>query len=811
MLATSMGVPKTRRILSVFLASPNDVVEERTIAEEVVADFNKTLGRRLDWQVDLHKWEDTSPGYGRPQAKINAAVDGCQLFIGLLHERWGQPTGAFSSGFEEEYERARTRRKSQGEPEIWLFFKKVLPERLIDPGPQLAKVLEFRKTQTSLGEILYKEVNDSTHWRTELQSSLADYVLSLFFEATRPSEAESPTATPTAPSPSATSAEINPPEASSSTSTPPIRQLSYVSNLLSEVVASGEMEFAVEDANKFHEFDVARVYLLSWTWMSSRVTADVIGTHETNLIYKHRNKILPMFREGLELVRAALLDDANVKPGWFWFQELSPEAIINVLSYVAGVDGNVALRAKALKVLRLARVELPRESWTQLPLSDNDSNVRFAAYEYLASVDNPDAVPFLQDIAEKEEDSSFARAARDSALKLNLRLDPDKGVSDLLAHPELISDNILTEVKKVIPRISNETLLKGFESSNEAVRAACITELASRKELSKPMAESLTRDSSPGIRALAFSRLADLGEPLDVSKVREAVSEPGPAALAGIDVDAIVSKIFALRTDEQLLAAVEWYSLDGVVAYKVLATQRFQLVSENIRTDVSQGFRRLKEAADDDFRKTMGPAVADKVIQRWGDLNRFIAARFLEAAAQGIAAHAVSTDIALARQWLLPNEEKTSRAALDIISRFGDASDVEGVLRLVKDGYGEIRSYAAEVALKLSPTPMEVARELVNAASPVAITTGFRWLLDQPIEQTKQFFVDLLGEPKDANRVRALFCLSSKLSHDELEQVLEEYVARETYFYNVVCWLDRILYASTPLRELFLRELEQVL
>src|SRR5579863_6563744 len=116
---------RIRRILNVFLSSPSDVADERGIAEEVVAGINKTIGRRLGWHVDLFKWEDTSPGFGRPQSKINNAVDNCHLFIGLLHERWGQPTGGFSSGFEEEYERARDRRKNQGEPEIWLFFKAV--------------------------------------------------------------------------------------------------------------------------------------------------------------------------------------------------------------------------------------------------------------------------------------------------------------------------------------------------------------------------------------------------------------------------------------------------------------------------------------------------------------------------------------------------------------------------------------------------------------------------------------------------------------------------------------------------------------
>lgn len=807
-----MGLSKTKRILNLFLASPNDVAEERASAEEIVANLNKTIGRRLAWQIDLYKWEDTTPGYGRPQAKINAAVDGCQLFIGLLHERWGQPTGGFSCGFEEEYERAKTRRKNEGEPEIWLFFKAVLPERLVDPGPQLAKVLEFRKTQTSLSEVLYKEIKDSTHWRTELQTSLADYVLGLALDTlTLP---ESPTATPTVASPAGSSTEVNPSEVSSRSGalSGSLQQLSNLSGLLSQLVESGELEFSSQDSKTFSEVDVARIYLLAWTWMSTRFTADVLGTHEINLIYKHRDKILPTGRERFELMRAGVLDDADLKPSWFWNRKWPAQGVINLLVYAAGYDRNPSLRSRALDVLRLATVELPRESWQDLPLSDDDTRVRFAAYEYLASLRNPDAVSFLEEIADKEEDPSFAKAARDSALKLKLKLDPDKGVSDLITHPDRISDTILAEAKVVIPRTSSQTLLKGIGSSNNAIHTECVKELARRSELSQSMAESLTKDSSPEIRALAFSRLAELGVHLDATKTREEIAPSGLAGLGGIDVDAIVLRILSSLPDEQLLAALDWYSLDGPVAYKCLATERFHLISDQIRTDISQGFARLKEAADRFFKTDMG-AAADSFIQKWdeGGLNRFIRSRFLEAAAAGIAAHATPADVTLARQWLLPQEEKTTKAALDIISRFGDASDVERLLRLAKDGHDEISAQAAMVALKLSPTPMELARELVNASVPEVIKAAFRWLLNQPLEETKLFFLDQLAEPKDANRERAVLCLSKKINQDELEKILEDYLAKDTYFYNVVCWLDRILFSPAPLREMFLRELEQVL
>src|SRR6266581_3527040 len=97
------------RVLNVFLASPSDVGDERLAAEAVISDLNKITGRRLGWNIHLDKWEDTPPGFGRPQDIINPAVDTCDLFIGLLWQHWGLATGKYSSGFEEEFERARLR------------------------------------------------------------------------------------------------------------------------------------------------------------------------------------------------------------------------------------------------------------------------------------------------------------------------------------------------------------------------------------------------------------------------------------------------------------------------------------------------------------------------------------------------------------------------------------------------------------------------------------------------------------------------------------------------------------------------------
>src|SRR5690348_12998077 len=98
--------------------------------------MNRGLGRQLGWHLELLGWEDTVPGYARPQELINRDVDSCDLFIGDLHERWGTPTGTFTSGFEEEFTRARERRQRTDSPEIWLFFKSMSPSVVRDPGDQ---------------------------------------------------------------------------------------------------------------------------------------------------------------------------------------------------------------------------------------------------------------------------------------------------------------------------------------------------------------------------------------------------------------------------------------------------------------------------------------------------------------------------------------------------------------------------------------------------------------------------------------------------------------------------------------------------
>jgi hypothetical protein len=79
-----MAISTTRSVLRIFIASPNDLTEERHALRRVVEELNQSVGHPLNWTIELLGWEDTLPGFTRPQEAINKDVDSCDLFVGML-------------------------------------------------------------------------------------------------------------------------------------------------------------------------------------------------------------------------------------------------------------------------------------------------------------------------------------------------------------------------------------------------------------------------------------------------------------------------------------------------------------------------------------------------------------------------------------------------------------------------------------------------------------------------------------------------------------------------------------------------------
>lgn len=167
--------------ISIFLSSPGDLAAEREIAKSVCDEINLDRGRMEGFHLTLLRWETHAhPGMDeRSQSIINKDIgDQYDIFLGLMGNRFGTPTGTWRSGTEEEFRIALDRRNSTGKPSIHFYFSlaPTIPS-LIDPD-QLKMVHEFRNRLPDLG-ILYWQFTGPTDLRIALHRHISKEISDL--------------------------------------------------------------------------------------------------------------------------------------------------------------------------------------------------------------------------------------------------------------------------------------------------------------------------------------------------------------------------------------------------------------------------------------------------------------------------------------------------------------------------------------------------------------------------------------------------------------------------------------------------------
>jgi len=170
---------ESQKKISVFIASPGDLSLERAKFKEVVDALNKEFASGENVEFEALGWEDILASTGRrTQSVINQDIDRCDIFILCLHRRWGQnaPDTEYSSYTEEEFHRALDRWKKDKSPEIFVFFKQVDPGQEADPGPQLDRVMEFRRQLDESRAVMYRNVGDEEEFGEEVDRHLRAFV-----------------------------------------------------------------------------------------------------------------------------------------------------------------------------------------------------------------------------------------------------------------------------------------------------------------------------------------------------------------------------------------------------------------------------------------------------------------------------------------------------------------------------------------------------------------------------------------------------------------------------------------------------------
>lgn len=173
---------KSITLLKVFVASPGDVIEERTVLEDVIRELNLTTADTHGYRLDLVKWEtNTFPsvqGYDAQDIINKQIEDDYDIFIGIMWSRAGTATARAESGTIEEFRRAYNRTTNGENIDVMFYFNESpIPYDKID-ADQFKTIQEFRASIGKEGTY-YRAYKDSKDFeslvRLHLSMKLKDW------------------------------------------------------------------------------------------------------------------------------------------------------------------------------------------------------------------------------------------------------------------------------------------------------------------------------------------------------------------------------------------------------------------------------------------------------------------------------------------------------------------------------------------------------------------------------------------------------------------------------------------------------------
>jgi len=488
-----------RNIIKVFLASPGDLVEERKAAKQIVDEENANHATEAGYQFELVGWEDTVAQHGRAQAIINRELDQCSYFVGMLWKRWGSPPGPddeFSSGFEEEYKRSQARFLEFGVPNISVLFKEISDGDKRDAGPQLSKVLDFKRKFTDEFRGAYQTFGSLREFEQRFRSILA-HTLSRQKEEDAKDESEEQSK-----SRSGESSEIVRPVSNDETFFS-AQALSFLNDLISRPSDADTSEYTSEGAARFR--------LIGSTLRRSGNDQDTLGAHDANLIFRELADSELGAEERRGLLDAGLQGfEAENTPFWKWAVTQENRSIVNELAFRT-VLGSEKQRSNAFKALTILNQNLrdvtepfSRERLRELWLSENnDEAVKVSALRFLGELGDGDDLEQI----ERHIDSSEATIAK-AALSAKVGFLARVSLNDALA---FLSDRedadvpvtVVEEIEAKLSTLETPVLEGCLATKSSKLQSVVANELLSRGALEDAGADLLAKSGDAEVRLIA--------------------------------------------------------------------------------------------------------------------------------------------------------------------------------------------------------------------------------------------------------------------------------------------------------------------
>ncbi len=792
-----------KKLIRVFLAHTSDVSAEKAQAERAVARVNPRI-EYLRYEFRFDVWEKIGPKWGHAQETINTdLVEKCDIFVGVLWRRWGRPSGQYSSCFDWEFSLAEDRwKKSSGlMPEIWLYFRErgeLASDRPVRGRKQLEQVIRFEKKICAEQRGLIARYKSPRRFGGLFEQMLHKYVGErVQQELSSPARSGQATKAAGQDTSQAVPTQTGSPERRTSASEKQIKEL------LESVAKS------VSNLSKIDQQKARRLYLLAASLLDRNEFSDELGVHQVQALYREREGLRLAPRELSLLTRALLADRYTNKVGWFWVRHLSSRQIHDYLLSLCENEPDDDVRTACVKLLNSVWSKRVEGVVCRL-LPELPKNARLAGLSTLAEVGSEECLSVLEGLSEGD-DPQIVAAARKSTFAILLRHTRSRAGSFVA---KLDTDEIaplLSEVETAIEKLGVASLRRLREHPDGLVKQLATRELAKRGHLDKAELRQLADSDDGEDRYVAYSALIRQGETFDPEEVRDNWPKASAHVLQvlgshGWCDDAVMRVMEALPTAE-VRRHVTWLGPSNWLAYLVLGLRDWVSMSTTVRNDLVSGFVRIREEF---VRGELADLMADgrRIEQRVAELDEFITSQFTVAALRILLRRGHKKDLRFAKKYLTSESPDIKRSAQELLVKLAGKDEIASLVQIALNDTGEVAVMAGRRALSLD-RQRQVRDRLLRSDNELVVKLCLQRALERREAVPDDEVAYLLQHEKVVIRVMAVAYLveASAAQRQKLEKIIKQYTHNESYYYNVVCWLDCVVYAPQTFRRAFRKKL----
>ncbi|MGW1151134.1 DUF4062 domain-containing protein [Streptomyces rubiginosohelvolus] len=796
------GMVANIREVVVFIASPGDVQGEREAVRKAAESLNNSHSAVSPVRIRVTGWEHVQPEHERPQEVINELVDECDIFIGVLHKKWGSPTGQYDSGFEEEYERALSRRKLSGSPEMPIYFKQIEKDFLIDPGEHLKKVLKFQSRFQEEHSALYREFASLEDFKLKIYMYLNSLIISKLKSDGSNDGDEGNAAKLLQPSAELVHLEGN--------SDPARREIASTFSAFTELAIEGKASSTL---------DPDRLLMIALSFQPETVPVPI---HTVNRLYGHRAELNLSAMEYRTLVwtladsygRAAREAPNITTPVWYFLDSRSDGGYRDLLDILVSLafdeHDDFVVRCGAFRLLAFIKAR-PIQLWasvseTGVPEASlipadypegevtpigrwefhlNSKDSSGLALDYMAEAASIEDVSFIRDLALRAESSSTR--SRLQAIANYLTNDFDGLISLTASH---VSSNSWEE-KFLLQRIelaTDEQLLQLIGARNIPIRiplaaVARITEVRalSSEEILRALKRHNDQLTSSVFEAVGRSATAEAK-----LAMLEAIAALEDSKLAGEHRPQLLALTHSAEELRKLVtephrAIDAWPALALVESAEALAVEARSILDTDCASHIEVG--KLEEYG---YKGSVLAFVRAQV--------RCAALRVLEQLGKSHREH--DADVQRVRVELEKRHLITQEVASRILVNWGtedDALEIIAIAELVRDQ--ELMSEAIKLG------GIRVARKCLKSEDAWKAALSVAVLVECHNIEHRELW-EFLYSTHAKVRLRAVAELRRRFNDERLKGFIDSYRDRSNgYYYDVVAAIDRMLYAPLPLAE----------